>query len=104
MLSTRTSTSWIETSTIRRSSSPVNETTSPEPSSTWSCSVCERGLALRLDLDPDPVVVERLLEVGERRVRVVDEVGHVLWKALTCSATGLARIAPAMASTTKNPM
>jgi hypothetical protein len=38
----------------------------------------ERGLALVGDLDVDPVVVEPLLDIGERGVGVVDQVRHVV--------------------------
>ena len=57
---------------------------------TLLCSVCERGLALALDLDVDAVVVEAALQVGELALASSTSPGTSRWKARAWSATGLA--------------
>ena len=67
---------------------------SPERLSTFFCSVCERRLALLLDVDVDAVVVEEGLDVGQLAVGVADDLGHVVLEPVIWVVTGLASRTP----------
>ena len=73
--------------------SRVKETMSPEPAAHLSCSVSSAVSPWR-DLDVDPLSSQPVLEVGELRVRVVDDLRDAVRNFDAWSPTGSASSAP----------